>query len=171
MIGFKQTFKALLLVLLIGTAYSSVYVQEYLHPSVTRLIEANDSPTGVVFELIESDKKTWEWAAPMIKSLKQQLKEKYPDIEIAVVSHGSEQFQLTKKSAKKQKAAISILEDLVRNENVDLHVCGTHSSWVGIPASSYIDIVDVAVSGPAKINDYINLGYQPVQLYKPSNLR
>ena len=81
------------------------------------------------------------------------------------MSHGSEQFQLTRKSAKKQKAAISILEDLVRNENVDLHVCGTHSSWVGIPDSSYIDIVDVAVSGPAKINDYINLGYQPVQLY------
>jgi intracellular sulfur oxidation DsrE/DsrF family protein len=90
---------------------------------------------------------------------------------IDIVSHGSEQFQLTRKSAKKQKAAISILEDLVRNENVDLHVCGTHSSWVGIPASSYIDIVDVAVSGPAKINDYINLGYQPIQLYKPSNLR
>jgi hypothetical protein len=38
---------------LIGTAYSSVYAQEYSHPIVTHLIEANDSPTGVVFELIE----------------------------------------------------------------------------------------------------------------------
>jgi hypothetical protein len=57
----------------------------------------------------------------------------------------------------------------VRKEDVSLHVCGTHSSWYDIPESSYIDIVDVAVSGPAKINDYINLGYQPIQLYKKSD--
>ncbi|MBT5165446.1 MAG: DsrE family protein, partial [Candidatus Thioglobus sp.] len=54
-------------------------------------------------------------------------------------------------------------------ENIDLHVCGAHSSWFGINPDGYIDIVDVAVSGPAKINDYINLGYQPIQLHKPNN--
>jgi len=140
----------------------------YTHPSVNRLIQANNEPVGVVFELIESDKRTWTWAAPMIKDLKDQLKAKYPDIEIAVVSHGREQFQLTKKRAKRQKAAISILEDLVRKEDVGLHVCGTHSSWYDIPTSSYIDIVDVAVSGPAKINDYINLDYQLIILKKPT---
>ncbi len=154
-------FKALLLLLISGAV-----IANYTHPSVNRLIQANDEPAGVVFELIESDKNTWTWAAPMIKDLKDQLKEKYPDIEIAVVSHGREQFQLIKKRAKRQKAAISILEDLVRKEAVSLHVCGTHSSWYDIPTGSYIDIVDVAVSGPAKINDYINLGYQPIQLYK-----
>ena len=78
---FKKIFKALLLLILMSAGHSSLHAQEYSHPSVTRLIEANDNPAGVVFELIESDKKTWEWAAPMIKSLKQQLKEKYPDIE------------------------------------------------------------------------------------------
>ena len=154
-------FKILLLLLI-----SSTVMANYTHPSVNRLIQANDEPVGVVFELIESDKSTWTWAAPMIKDLKDQLKEKYPDIEIAVVSHGREQFQLIKKRAKRQKAAILILEDLVLKEAVNLHVCGTHSSWYDIPESSYIDIVDVAVSGPAKINDYINLGYQPIQLYK-----
>jgi len=157
-------FKILLLLLI-----SSAAMANYMHPGINRLIQANDNPTGVVFELIESDKSTWVWAAPMIKDLKDQLKAKYPDIEIAVVSHGREQFQLTKKRAKHQELAISILGDLVRKEGVDLHVCGTHSSWYDIPASSYIDIVDVAVSGPAKINDYINLGYQPIQLYKKSD--
>ena len=107
----------------------------------------------------------------MIQDLRMQLKAKYPEIEIAVVSHGREQFQLIKKRAKRQKQAISILEELVNQEQVNLHVCGTHSSWYDIPESSYIDIVDVAVSGPAKINDYINLGYQPVQLYKPSQVK
>ncbi|MCS5586546.1 MAG: DsrE family protein [Gammaproteobacteria bacterium] len=154
-------FKALLLLLI-----SSTVIANYTHPGVNRLIQADINPTGVVFELIESDKSTWTWAAPMIKDLKEQLKAKYPDIEIAIVSHGREQFQLIKERVKSQELAISILKDLVRKEEVDLHVCGTHSSWYDIPASSYIDIVDVAVSGPAKINDYINLGYQPIQLYK-----
>ncbi len=164
MIVFKRILKILLIGVFLG-AYPLSYAQEYSHPSVTRLIKADNDPVGVVFELIENDKNTWQWAAPMIKGLRDQLKEKYPDIEIAVVSHGREQFQLIKKRAERQKASISILEDLVRKENVDLHVCGTHSSWFDIDPSSYIDIVDVAVSGPAKINDYINLGYQPVQLY------
>ena len=164
MIIFKKTLKILLLSLLL-VGYSLAHAQEYSHPSVTHLIEANDEPVGVVFELIERDKNTWQWAAPMIKDLKGQLKAKYPNIEIAVVSHGREQFQLIKKRAELQKEAISILDDLVRKENVNLHVCGTHSSWFGIKPSSYIDIVDVAESGPAKINDYINLGYISIQLY------
>jgi hypothetical protein len=85
------------------------------------------------------------------------------------VSHGREQFQLLKSRVKSQQKAIAILEGLVQQENIDLHVCGAHSSWFGINPDGYIDIVDVAVSGPAKINDYINLGYQPIQLHKPNN--
>ncbi len=163
MIKISNHIKVLILsILLSGHAFS-----DYTHPSVKRLIQSNSAPIGVVFELIESDKRTWQWAAPLIKSLRTQLKEKYPDIEIAVVSHGREQFQLTQKRAKHQKQAISILKDLVIKEGVDLHVCGTHSSWYDIDPNSYLDIVDVAVSGPAKINDYINLGYQPIQLYRP----
>jgi hypothetical protein len=54
---------------------SSTVIANYTHPGVDRLIQANEEPAGVVFELIERDKKTWEWAAPMIKDLKAQLKE------------------------------------------------------------------------------------------------
>ena len=159
-------FKALMLLLL-----SSTVMANYTHPSVDRLLQSNNEPEGVVFELIEKGKNTWEWAAPMIKDLRVQLKDKYPNIEIAVVSHGREQFQLLRKRAKKQQKAMFILEDLVQKEDVNLHVCGTHSSWFGIKPSGYIDIVDVVDSGPAKINDYINLGYQPIQLHKPSHLK
>jgi intracellular sulfur oxidation DsrE/DsrF family protein len=159
-------FKGLLLLLI-----SSAVMANYTHPSVNRLMQNNVEPVGVVFELVESDKSSWEWAAPMIQDLRMQLKEKYPEIEIAIVSHGREQFQLIKKRAESQKQAISILEDLVRKDNVNLHVCGTHSSWFDINPNSYLDIVDVTVSGPAKINDYINLGYQPIKLYKPSQVK
>ena len=95
MIKISNHIKVLILsILLSGHAFS-----DYTHPSVKRLIQSNSAPIGVVFELIESDKRTWQWAAPLIKSLRTQLKEKYPDIEIAVVSHGREQFQLTQKRA------------------------------------------------------------------------
>ncbi|MBT3744358.1 MAG: hypothetical protein HOG86_02405, partial [Candidatus Thioglobus sp.] len=112
-------FKALILLLL-----SSTLMANYSNPYVNQLLESDNEPEGVVFELIESDKKTWKWAAPMIKDLKIQLKEKYPNIEIAVVSHGREQFQLLKSRVKSQQKAIAILEGLVQQENIDLHVCG-----------------------------------------------
>ncbi|RUM81074.1 MAG: hypothetical protein DSZ16_05245 [Candidatus Thioglobus sp.] len=145
----------------------NIAMANYTNPSVNRLIQSNNDPVGVIFELIETDKNTWEWAAPMIEDLRIQLKDKYPNIEIAVVSHGREQFQLLKRRSEKHPKAMSILEDLVRKENVNLYVCGTHSSWFNIEPSNYMDIVDVAESGPAKINDYINLGYQSIKLSKP----
>ena len=158
--------KAIFLLLL-----SSPIMANYTHPAVDRLLQSDNTPEGVVFELIENDKKTWEWAAPMVKELRDQLKEKYPNIEIAIVSHGREQFQLLKKRAKKQPQAIATLQDLVHTKNVNLHVCGAHSSWFGIDPSAYINFVDVTDSGPAMINNYIDLGYQPIQLYKPNMIK
>ena len=66
---------------------------------------------------------------------------------------------------KEQPEAISLLRDIVK-DGTNLHVCGVYSGWRDVKPEEYIDIVDVAASGPAKINDYINLGYQPIQLYK-----
>ena len=160
----KSNIKALIL-LVLALLISSTVIADYTHPGVDRLIQANKEPAGVVFELIERDKKTWEWAAPMIKDLKAQLKEKYPNLDIAIVSHGREQFQLMSRRVKEQPEAISLLRDIVK-DGTNLHVCGVYSGWRDVKPEEYIDIVDVAASGPAKINDYINLGYQPIQLYK-----
>jgi len=44
-------FKVLVLLLL-----SSAVIANYTHPSVNRLIQGNDEPVGVVFELVENDK-------------------------------------------------------------------------------------------------------------------
>ena len=135
----------------------------YSHPTITRLLQADEQPDGVVFELLSWDDATWSWAAPMIADLRDQLKKKYPDVDVAIVSHGGEQFQLTKESAKQQPQAIATLQDLT-DEGVNLHVCGTHSSWQDVPDTAYIDIVDVAPSAPAQVNDYIKLGYTHILL-------
>ncbi len=146
---------------------SSVTIANFTNPEVDRLLMLNTPPDGVVFELVEGNSKAWKWAAPMIKDLKTQLRSKYPDIDIAIVSHGYEQFQLTKQRALRQKGTVSILEDLVRKDDISLHVCGTHSSWYDVPDKDYIDIVDIALSGPAKVNDYVNLGYELILLENP----
>ena len=142
------------------------HAAEYSDPTVNRLLKSAEEPDGVVFELISWDDKTWQWAAPMIADLRQQLQAKFPAIDVAVVSHGGEQFQLTRQQAKQQPQAIAQLQDLTE-QGVNLHVCGTHSSWQDVPASAYLEMVDVSPSGPAQINDYIKLGYTHILLQKP----
>ena len=139
---------------------------DYSHLTIDRLLEANETPDGVVFELIAWDDATWSWAAPMIADLRSQLQTKYPGIDVAIVSHGGEQFQLTQANSKKQPQAIAQLASL-SEEGVNLHVCGAHSLWNEVAVTDYIDIVDVSPSGPAQVNDYIKLGYRHILLRDP----
>ncbi len=157
-----SNFIALLLFCLGAVAQAA----EYRNATVSRLLQAEQAPDGVVFELISWDQKTWQWAAPMIADLRRQLQQKFPAIDVAVVSHGGEQFQLTKSAAQQQPRAIAQLQSLT-DEGVNLHVCGTHSYWNDVEESAYLDMVDVSPSGPAQINDYIKLGYTHILLQKP----
>ena len=143
-----------------------VAAEEFRDADVDRLLAASEAPDGVVFELISWDDKTWTWASPMIRDLREQLKQRFPDIDVAVVSHGGEQFQLTRQREDEQPQAIAQLASLT-GEGVDLHVCGTHSYWNDVPEDAYLDFVDVSPSGPAQINDYIRLGYTHILLQKP----
>ena len=123
-----------------------------------------EEPPGVVFELIESTHYAWTWAAPKIRSYVSQLKEKFPNIDLAIVSHGREQFSLTKKSASSIIEEISILKDMNKKDSVDISVCGTHSQWLNVSRENYLPFINVAESGPALINDYKNLGFIVVLL-------
>lgn len=161
MIRLYKLFPVLLLVWSLPT-----FAENYKHPDVERLLAASGEPDGVVFELISWDDKTWVWATPMIRDLREQLMQRFPGIEVAVVSHGGEQFQLTRQRETEQPQAIAQLAGLTE-EGVDLHVCGTHSYWNDIPEDAYFDFVDVSPSGPAQINDYIRLGFTHILLQKP----
>lgn len=55
-------------------------------------------------------------------------------------------------------------QQLVTNDNVPLHVCGTHASWRNVGEDEFPDYVDVAAAGPATINDYIALGYTLIKI-------
>jgi len=146
---------------------SSTLAGTYSDSDVDQIIAKDVEPDGVVFELMSWDEDTWTWASPMLTDLSDQLRQKYPDLEIAVVSHGNEMFDLTKNNSQFHQPAVQQLAAL-SEDNVDIHVCGTFSGWRDIETDAYLDFIDVAPSGPAQINSYIQLGYEHIILRSPN---
>lgn len=145
---------------------SPLSAETYSHPEISRLLQSDEMPAGVVIEVISWDPDTWDWATPMITQFRDQLDQRFPGIDVAVVSHGAEQFLLTRDNLANQPTTLAGLTDLTE-QGVDFHVCGTHSEWRGVDESEYADLINVSASGPAQINDYKNLGYKLVILRSP----
>lgn len=139
---------------------------EYQHAEINRLIQANFEPDGVVFDLMAWEDNTWDWAAPMIESLSQQLRNQYPDLDIALVSHGAELFDLALKQNRGDDPAIQKLESLNKN-GMEVHICGNYASYKKLGTDDFLPFVDVAPSGPTQIQDYVSLGFTLVVLEKP----
>ena len=122
------------------------------------ILAMQDTPEGVVIEILEADEYDLIDLLPVIDDATRRLRERYPGLPIALVSHGREQFALTSKNQKKHEKSHKGIQQLVAN-NVDVHVCGTHASWFDISPEEYPDYIDVSPAGPAQINDYVALGY------------
>lgn len=126
---------------------------------VEQILTANKAPAGIVFEIVTGEATALEWALPEVQNHIKKLRKQYPDLEIAVVTHGREQFALQTNKNKKFKTVHTITQQLATESNVPLHVCGTHASWRNVTEEDFPDYVDVAAAGPATINDYLALGY------------
>ena len=135
--------------------------------TVEGILAQQQPPDGVVFEIIEGSKKDLDWAIPRIREDTKRLRAKFPDLPIAVVSHGREEFGLTREEAKKRPEVHEMVKDLSDNLNVPVHVCATHASWYDVSPEEFPDYIEVSESGPAQINDYIALGYVLVIVSKP----
>ena len=134
---------------------------------VDRLLEADEEPVGVVFEILEDDDDALGWALPKVARLSAQLRKRFPELPIAVVTHGREQFGLLADDAEGLMAPIHDNAQQLRAEGIDLHVCGVHAGWDGYTPEDFPAYVDVSASGPAQINDYRNLGFTLIVLQGP----
>ena len=130
------------------------------------ILEAKNPPKGVVFEIVEGKQSALDWALPKVKEYSEKLKNKHPNILIAVVSHGTEQFGLLTENKNTMKRAHTEVQSLV-SEGVPVHVCGTHASWYDKDASDFPAYVDVVPVGPAKIREYQRNGYALIEMSKP----
>jgi len=138
-------------------------------PDVDLLLSADEPPGGVVFEIVEGDDDALAWALPLVRQYSEQLRTRFADLPIAVVTHGAEQFALLEKEADGPLASIHADARDLRETAVDLHVCGAHAGWYGHLPEDFPSYVDVSPSGPAQINDYRNLGFKVIRLQRPDH--
>lgn len=122
------------------------------------IVQAKHPPKGVVFEVVEGRKEALQIALQMIETYSAKLKAAVPNIKFAVVSHGSEQFALLKSNKTEYNNTHAKVQSLVASD-VPVHVCGTHASWYDLKKTDFVDYVDVADAGPAKIREYQRMGY------------
>ena len=131
------------------------------------LLKLDKSPDGVVFEIL-ADEDGLEWAIPRIQHYTHYLREKFPNLSIAVVTHGPEQFALQSDYQEDNKEIHTQVKSLL-GKKVQLHVCGTYAGWKGINPEDFPAYVDVTPSGPAQIRSYMDLGYTLIELDPPED--
>jgi len=125
---------------------------------IATILKQEETPDGVVFELIGSDGEYLTKSLEKVQNYKIALQKKFPDLDIAVVSHGSEQFALTSDNAPKFKKAHASVKRLVESD-VPVYICETHASWRDVTAEDFPKTISIAAQGPAQIRQYQELGY------------
>ncbi|MDZ7660859.1 DsrE family protein [Thiohalophilus sp.] len=129
--------------------------------AVTNILQQNEAPEGVVFEIVTADSEGLEWALPLTRSYIKRLREQFPELPVAVVTHGQEQFALQTRHNDSQQAVHNQVQSLTDGD-VPVYVCGTYAGWRGLSDEDFPEYVNVAAAGPAQINDYVSLGYTRV---------
>jgi len=133
--------------------------QASANSDLDNLLARSTTPDGVVFEIVESDKSALEYLLPRVREAITKIREKFPDTDFAVVSHGREEFALQTRYQTEQSEIHNAVLSLVA-EDVPVYVCETHAGWYGVSAEDFPDYVEVAPTGPGQINLYLELGYQ-----------
>lgn len=119
------------------------------------------APDGVVFEIVEADESALEDLLPRVRIAIERIRARFPGTDFAVVSHGLEEFALQSRYQAEQQDIHKAVKSLVA-EDVPVYVCETHAGWYGVSADDFPAYVNVAPSGPAQINIYLELGFQRV---------
>ncbi len=149
------------LLALSSLSYANPHAEE-----MDRILAQKEEPTGVVFEIVTSESDSLDWALPMVNDYIGQLKSKFPEIEVVIVTHGNEQFALATSKAEKKTKVHSLTQQL-NKQGVQLHICGTLAGWRGLTDEDFPDYVNVAAAGPAQINDYVSVGFTLLVIREP----
>lgn len=126
--------------------------------TIDNILATKEAPAGVVFEVVSGDESYLQTALEDFETYQEALRTQFPDIELAIVSHGSEQFSLTTANQSAYQETHALVQRIVDN-NVPVSVCGGHAKWRDMAAEDFPDYVEVPASGPAAIKDYQALGY------------
>jgi intracellular sulfur oxidation DsrE/DsrF family protein len=132
--------------------------------TVDEVIAATQAPEGVVFEIVSSNDDLLRSLMPKVVKKIERLRKRFPDLPIAVVTHGTEQFALMSNHRAAEPRLHALVQTLVSEQHIDVHVCGTYAERHGFSPEDFPDYVNVSAEGPAQINDYRALGYVVIKL-------
>jgi len=126
--------------------------------AVDRLLAKPEVPKGVVFELVTAEESNWQVALPFIQNAIKKIRGKYPQLPVAIVSHGLEQFALLQKNQQTQVKTHKGIQSLMK-DNVTIEVCGTFSEWNGYDNKDFPEYVSIVDQGPVAVDIYRQQGY------------
>lgn len=136
-----------------------------IHPQVQALLDQSESPEGVVFEIETLNANALSKLSDYVRRQIGHIREVYPEVDIAVVSHGTELFALQNQAVRnsgQNRTLHQNFERLVGEEAVSLHVCGAVAGLDRLTREDFPAFVSYSASGIAQINDYKALGYAVV---------
>jgi intracellular sulfur oxidation DsrE/DsrF family protein len=128
-------------------------------------------PPGVVFEIVDRDADALDVALPWVKQAAQRLKQRFPGLPMALVTHGQEMFALQTPAGGDTQPIHELAQSLSRDQGIPVHVCETYAASRGLAAEDFPDYVDVAPEGPAQIRNYEALDYVRVVVPAAAVLR
>ena len=131
--------------------------------SVDDVLQYPDAPSGVVFEIVESAPERLAPALSQAQGDAIRLRGKFPEMPIAIVSHGREQFALLSANEGRFEDAHRLSDQLI-NSGVEISVCGVHAERQGKTPEDFSKQIDVSAEGPARIRDLEALGYLRVRI-------
>lgn len=135
------------------------------------LLARPTAPPGVVFEIVDRDPDALEVALPWVKQAAQRLRQRFPGLPMALVTHGQEMFALQTPMRADTQPIHELAQSLSRDEGIPVHVCETFAARRGLAAEDFPDYVDVAPEGPAQIRNYEALDYVRVVVPPATTLR
>jgi intracellular sulfur oxidation DsrE/DsrF family protein len=150
--------------LLMGTACASP-------PTLDEVLAQTTPPAGIVFEIVDRDPQALEFALPWVKQAAERLKQRFPGVPMALVTHGQEMFALQSNLKERNAAVHEQVQSLSRDQGIPVHVCETYASWKGLGPEAFPSYVDVAPSGPSQIRNYEALDYLRMVVPKAAALR
>jgi intracellular sulfur oxidation DsrE/DsrF family protein len=135
-----------------------------LADEIDDILAGDTAPAGIVFEVVSDEEDLLKDVLPAIGNDIKRLRKRFPELDIAIVTHGDEQFALTTDHREKDPKLHAIAQTLVDDEQVSMHVCATYAAWNGVSVEEFAEFVDVSATGPAQINDYRALDYIVIML-------
>jgi len=122
------------------------------------LLASDTPPHGVVFEFASGDQNLLEQHLPALRADIARLRARFPGLPIEIVSHGLEVLSLTIENEDFYPWTHDITRELA-GEGIPFTICGAYAESFGVFAEEFPPYVQVLPSGPAHLDNLLQLDY------------